>query len=278
MVTTLSSDSIQRHHEHILANGHSQHTARAYRSDLNTLLGVAGETPISELAPLAAAWLTATRPDVSASTTNRRLTSVRSWAKWAGDRHFLSDYRPPKAATARPHPLPNGNADLAKLEEAAGDDLTLLTLVTLCGRLGLRVGEALSVTAGDIDRHESVLTVRGKGDKVREIPVPDDIMELLIAGSVMTTLREDSRLVPMSDRWARQTISNLGEIAGISRSISSHDLRGTFGTEIYNACGDLRAVQELLGHSDPRTTAVYTDISMKNKRRAIEAARAPKDA
>ena len=144
----------------------------------------------------------------------------------------------------------------------------MLALLALCGRLGLRISEARSITADSFDG-DGILMVQGKGDRFRELPVPDDVMRRLQGALRLAADRPGSTLIPWSDRWARQKLTALGKKAGLSRPIASHDLRSTFGMEVYGRSKDLRATQELLGHSDPRTTVVYTNISMEAKRAAM---------
>ena len=154
------------------------------------------------------------------------------------------------------------------LERESRDDPEMLALLALCGRLGLRISEARSITADSFDA-DGILMVYGKGDAYRELPVPGDVMERLQGAMRLVEGSPDATLIPWSDRWARQKLTKLGVKAGLARPIASHDLRSTFGMEAYDRSKDLRATQELLGHSDPRTTVVYTNISMKAKRAAM---------
>lgn len=143
-------------------------------------------------------------------------------------------------------------------------------LVGLCGYVGLRVGEALSIRTDDIDMSSMLLTVRGKGDKTRTVPVSDRAWSSISSAYVVALGAEDRRLVRYADRFARQIITNLGTRAGLSRPVKSHDLRATFGTEVFNKSLNLRAVQDLLGHSNSSTTEVYTGVSMDTMRSAVE--------
>jgi site-specific recombinase XerD len=136
-------------------------------------------------------------------------------------------------------------------------------LIVLCGMLGLRVSEARSITLDSFNDDLSVLTIRGKGDKTRIIPLSDKVREYLRPAIIQAGYTTSGRLVPLQDRTARQAITRMGRRAGLSASVSSHDLRMTFGTAAYHNSGDLRAVQELLGHASSATTELYTHVPME---------------
>lgn len=132
-------------------------------------------------------------------------------------------------------------------------------LVALCGLVGLRVGEALAMKVSWFDGHAMQLTVRGKGDKTRVVPVSRRAWEV-ISEAFTLAMVSDGRLIHYEDRSARKAITTLGRKAELSRKIASHDLRATFATEAYNKCGNQRIVQELLGHASGATTETYIGV------------------
>lgn len=154
--------------------------------------------------------------------------------------------------------------------QASGSDSSLQALVALCGFCGLRIHEALRVRPSDIDVRERTLTVVGKGNKQRTVPISTRAL-LGLAAAMALAQPDDRTMVRMSNSSARAKISALGEKVGLSRHVASHDLRATFATETYNASRDLRAVQYLLGHSSIDTTTVYVEPQMKSMRGAVEA-------
>lgn len=283
MVTILSQDSIDQFLSSITVNGGSPNTVKAYGSDLRGLLAVTGEMPLGRLEEPAARWLTDNRSTWSPKTTSRKATSIKAWARWAGKTDFLSKYRLPDAGRAEPHPIPEGMDGVDRLFEACDVAPTNIgrsissapqrrALVSLTCQIGLRVSEALSVTPASFDHIERTVTVRGKGDKRRVLPVPavawPNLVEA-IAGAALVA--PTAPLLPWSDRQARRVFTELGAKAGLSRAISSHDGRATFGTHVYRMTNDLRVVQELMGHSSARTTEVYTEVNMNGMRKAVEA-------
>jgi len=146
-------------------------------------------------------------------------------------------------------------------------------LVALCGLMGLRVSEARSVHSGSFNLVDETLTVEGKGNKTRTLPVTAAAWKWIEPAYLdAITIEYRVPLINYSDRGARVLIARLGRKASLMRAISSHDLRATFATAAYNKSRDLRVVQELMGHSSSQTTEVYTGVVMEKMREAAEIA------
>lgn len=122
------------------------------------------------------------------------------------------------------------------------------------------------VTPRDIDIHSGLLTVRGKGDKTRTIPLSVDAFGAITPAYLNT--KHSETLVGLSDRGARNIITEAGPNV-LGHAIASHDLRMTFGTAVNDKYG-LRVAQELLGHANINTTVIYTLVDMDRLRRAVE--------
>lgn len=143
-------------------------------------------------------------------------------------------------------------------------------LLALCGLCGLRISEALSICPQNFKLAEMMLEVRGKGDKTRFVPVSPEAWDLLIIPVTRAMCENDREVINLKDRFARRVITNLGIKAGLRRHISSHDLRATFATAVYDKTGDIRLVQELLGHSSVETTQLYTGVLLSKMRDAVQ--------
>ena len=143
-------------------------------------------------------------------------------------------------------------------------------LVGLCGYAGLRISEARLIVTENFNTHDMTLTVRGKGDRTRIIPLSNRAWCSLSSAFVHAMGRSDTRLIRYSDRAARKIITNLSIRARLVRPVASHDLRATFGTTAFYTTKDLRVVQELLGHANSTQTEVYTGVSMDRMRDAVE--------
>lgn len=268
-VTILSSETIERFRSANIARGQSSNTAKAYSTDLRMLLVFHGRTTISmeEYDFLAQTWLNETRAASAPKTTGRRVTSLRSFAKWAKWETELVEYRSPKAVRSIPHPLPNRLADLERLlAVASGNEQR--ALVSACGFVGLRVSEALAFRPSWFNASEMTLRVRGKGDKERIVPVSPRAWESL-APAYIAAMRTNAPIISYQDRSARKAITAMGLRAGISRPVASHDLRATCATILSEMNVNPRVIQEIMGHSNLSTTEIYMGTTMSAMREAV---------
>lgn len=263
-VTTLSSESIDKYRAWLSARGLSERTAVAYATDLRMLLEEIerDHLPMEEFEEIAQDWLTWNRRRLAPKTTSRRLTSARGFAKWAGLGVILEDYVAPHAGTPIPHPLPEGLDGVRRMiAEARTTEQS--ALVAFCGFIGTRVHEARAARPSHFDLINMELKILGKGDKVRYVPVSEEAWGVLAAPVTAAFLNNDALIVPLHDRVARGNITQMGRRAGLQRPVSSHDLRATFATAVYDKTKDMRLVQELLGHSSVETTQVYVGVRRK---------------
>lgn len=139
---------------------------------------------------------------------------------------------------------------------------------------GLRLSELVDVNVGDIDRNTKLLTVVGKGKKTRTVPIGKRAIEAIDNWlSKQSTIKKLSENDPLfvSSRGSRisiRTVQNrlrlLGIKTGIQQSIHPHMLRHSFASHLLESSGDLRAIQELLGHSNISTTQIYTHLDFQH--------------
>lgn len=178
------------------------------------------------------------------------------------------DYKAPTALKHIPDPLPEGMEGVHSLITTA-TDWRIKTVVGLCGLAGLRISEALTLPPEVINFRDSVLIVRGKGDKERMVPFGDALGDLLMDAMMRRGLVEGPLVGVMGDRLARRTITRLGRRAHLKRAIASHQLRATFATHLLAEGVDIRTIQELLGHANVTTTQGYTGTSIERMRSAV---------
>jgi site-specific recombinase XerD len=268
-VTTVTPETIDQFLSSLHAKGRASNTLKAYGTDLRVFLAAAGtEIPVDQFEPRAMLWLTINRDTVSPKTTGRRLTSVRAYARWAQiPTPDLVEYSSPVTPRAVPHPLPEGIDGVRRLIEAARFEHHK-ALIALCGLAGLRVAESLTVEPTHINFSTMNLTVRGKGDVTRIVPVSEECWDV-IASPVVRVATGGGPVVGLHDRFARRLVTDLGVRAGLSRRVKSHDLRATFATAVYNKTGDIRLVQMLLGHASVTTTQVYIETAMEALKEAV---------
>lgn len=270
-VMTLTSDSIALYRDSLCARGRSAQTAKSYASDLKMfMLDMATVTIQAEnFDPMARAWLQEWRGKLNPKTTTRRMTSLKSFAKFAGWGEVLDDYAAPTGGSPKPHPLPGGIEDVRRMAGVARNE-NERALVAFCGLVGTRVSEALKVRPYDIDLDEMELRVFGKGEKIRYVPLSEEAFQLIQRAMLAAGLKgPGTTLITIEDRYARAVVTRMGERAGIRRRVSSHDLRATFATEVFNRTKNIRVVQDLLGHEDVSTTQLYVGVSNEEMRNSV---------
>ncbi len=270
MVTIVSLASIEAFQSFLSDKGFGQNTTRAYVTDVRLLFSTgikADEIPMAELETAMERWLSANRSSWEARTLMRKRTSLRKFMEFLGEKNALEDYRTPRAPEPDPHPLPNGLQDLERMFSVA-ENLDQTVLIALCGLVGLRISEALAVEVDDIDIKERVLHVRGKGDVVRRVPLSPRAYRLIFNLYAEKYVSGGGTLLTYNERSARRIITQLGQRAGIARSVASHDLRATFATMAYAKSKDILAVSRLLGHSNVKTTMIYIGTAREDMRAA----------
>src|SRR5215472_5940675 len=267
----------------------SPHTLRAYGDDVARFTGfqtthIGG--PVSEkvLAKL-------TPADIRAFITHRRqeglgpggvqraLAAVRSFYKFLAKEGVLENAAARSIRTPRvrrPLPRPLSVDDAARvLSQASEHNVEWLgardtALLTLLYGAGLRISEALSLKRGDVPLGET-LTVIGKGRKQRAVPVlplvasalGDYVARIPFTGAPSSALFLSRRGLPMSPREAQALMQRLRGQLGLPQRATPHALRHSFATHILQGGGDLRSLQELLGHASLSTTQIYTAMDTR---------------
>jgi integrase/recombinase XerC len=177
----------------------------------------------------------------------------------------------------------NGNANGIKPADRGGeiradaddDPLALreTAMVELFYSSGLRLAELIAVDLGDIDPAEAVLSVVGKGLKTRRVPVGSAALRAiaawlrvrpLLAAPDEPALFVSSRGRRIHARTVQARLKHWAQQRGSSRNLHPHLLRHSFASHLLESSGDLRAVQELLGHADIATTQVYTHLDFQH--------------
>lgn len=270
----LTQDTINGFSTKLVRSGRSANTAKAYTSDLKVFMLWAdergSEVNAESFNDLAQDWLTETRKDAAPKTTRRRLTSLKGVAKFAGFPNDLDEYIAPTPARAVAHPISGGTDVLLAMLRAARKP-EHRALVALQGFGGLRVSEALAVRPADVDARNGLITVWGKGSKVRHVPfeVGGEAFAAILAQMENVSDPSDT-IVGLPDRTARYTITALAKKVGIEERVASHDLRMTAGTGVFERSGyNIRVAQEFLGHASIQQTQVYTEVTMDSIRKAV---------
>ena len=277
----------------------SPKTVEAYRRDVLQFLGflaghLGGAPSLKELAALAPAdvraFLAARRAQgIGSRSLMRTLAGVRGFARFLerngkGKVGALAAVRAPKIGKTLPRPLSVAAAKgVTDPGLAAGDEREpwlaardAAVLALLYGG-GLRISEALGLKRADFGSRDTV-TVTGKGRKERMVPVLPQVAKLIADYVALCPydLPADGPLFvgakggPLSARVVQLSMARLRGALGLAETATPHALRHSFATHLLARGGDLRSIQELLGHASLATTQIYTEVDAE---RLIEAYR-----
>jgi len=272
--------------DHLEGQRKSARTIEAYGRDLDQLFefltGHLGEAVmLSHLAALTTtdwrAFLAERRrAGAGARTLQRKLSAVRSFfaygrKRWGLDNPALALIEAPRAARRMPRPVSETAAKALIAESGANTepwiaarDAAVLSLLYGCG---LRISEALSLTGRDRALPKT-LRIAGKGGKTRIVPVLPAVAEAVAryAGLCPFDLEKDTPLFrarrggPLSPRQVQADMQTLRSRLGLPASATPHALRHSFATHLLAHGGDLRAIQDLLGHASLSTTQIYAEV------------------
>jgi integrase/recombinase XerD len=280
--------------------GAAANTLAAYRRDLAALAGFArgrGLDPLRLATADLRGWQAAMATEgLAATTVARRLSAVRQFCRFLaaeGDRPDdpARDLDSPRRA--RPLPKILGLEEVERLLAAAvatpgPAGIRLTALLELLYATGLRVSELVGLPVAALARDGRSLTVRGKGDKERLLPLSQPAHAALTAylplrghfagpaaGRANPWLfpSRQSKGGPLTRQRFGQLLKALAPPAGLEpRRLSPHVLRHAFASHLLEHGADLRAVQQLLGHADISTTQIYTHVVAARMRRLVETA------
>jgi integrase/recombinase XerC len=217
------------------------------------------------------------RAGLRKSSTARKLASLRTFFRFLCREGALASN--PARALASPRlekrvPLHLQEDQARALLDVPGHTLAALrarAILELLYGTGVRCAELVGLDLTDIDLDERVIRVLGKGRKERVVPFGRPALE---AVRVYLEAREkvgrspaflvNARGLRLTDRFVRMTVARRVRQVALDRRISPHKLRHTFATHLLSRGADLRAIQELLGHSSLSTTQRYTHVNLSH--------------
>ncbi len=249
---------------------YSAHTCKAYESDLNQYVFYLNESD-SDLFDNKNFVNYLFEKGLAKSTINRKLTSINNFLEWASKiEKNKSYYKFESVKTERKLPdiLTSNyiNTLINELPINTPKEVRNKAIVELLYSSGLRVSEVVNLKLNDIKDNKS-LRVVGKGRKVRILPMTDqayNIIDLWKKNFRVNFLNDhDNNYLFLGVRGKQLSDREVRRIVKSSTGTFPHNLRHTFATHILDGGADLRVVQELLGHSDPTTTQLYTHVSKK---------------
>jgi integrase/recombinase XerC len=277
----------------------SPHTITAYSHDIARFLGFlalhqGGSFGVSNLTSLGQsdmrAWMADARArGLSARSLARALSAVKSFLNWLAERDEVElvaalATRGPKFRRKLPRPLTEDAARAVLSDIAFGQSEDWIaardtSVVTLLYGLGLRISEALSLQGADYPLPE-VMRIIGKGSKERLVPVLP-MAAAAVARYVALCpfdLAQDQPLFrgarggELSPRLIQKAMEQVRHRLGLPATATPHALRHSFATHLLTAGGDLRAIQDLLGHASLSTTQTYTAVDAARLMEVYDAA------
>lgn len=276
-------DAIDLYQQHLLAEkGLSTQTVKSYMDDLKRFFNLFSDKKDTEemygndIIDFLKYQLSI---GMSVSTALRRLSSCKNFFIYLKKEGHFKDEIPTIEPPKKPERLPNCLSveqveDLLDVPDLTKKDgIRDKAMLELMYATGLRVSELLSLERNNIDLNNCVVLVMGKGAKERRVPFGDfakeyvekyiDEVRQYNPGHRKKYLFLNRYGEPLSRQYFFKQIKKYAELAGIDMSISPHTLRHCFATHLIEAGAQLKAVQEMLGHTNIATTEIYTHISSK---------------
>lgn len=245
--------------------------------------------------------------NLEAKTCKRRIAAISTYYKWMVREGILKNdpvyfIELPKAASRLPVYL--GEDEMIKFEKILEDEAQKRPIIGVRNRAlfmlmmfgGLRISEALSIKENQIavrDGYPVMVTIIGKGNKERQVPLNEDISRTLLAWiETKHALRDDDDLArkytrksktqltseylfpgkggkPINKFTIQTKLKDIRENHFPGKKLTPHKLRHTFATALFRAKVDIKTAQELLGHSSIATTQIYTHVEDEQKREAV---------
>lgn len=284
--TKLTAD-IARYVEHLQHERHySPHTLAAYRRDL---IAFAASLDVGRWKAVRSAHV---RNHLSAlhrrgratRSIQRALSCIRSFLDYltrlgTADGNVASVVRAPKSRRKLPKLLDTDQtAQLLNFESVSALDLRDAAMVELFYGSGLRLAELVALDVSNLDLDEGFVTVTGKGRKVRQVPLGSHCIDALRAYLAQRETARPSDPVfsargtrRIGRRTVQQRLRALSARQLGTNAVHPHMLRHSFASHLLESSGDLRAVQELLGHTDISTTQIYTHLDFQHLAKVYDA-------
>lgn len=287
-------DLLTRYNDYLLLEKrYSPHTALGYQTDLRTFLDwVNANDELASLFDVSSlhvrAWVRQQhRKGLSGKSLQRKLSSVRRFYRFLRRENLLDNnpavnVRAPQHAEKLPDIL--SPEDITQL--LAFDDESLIAvrdraMMELFYSSGLRLSELVGLNADSVRFDEAMVRVHGKGSKEREVPVGGMALKALenwlkVRAEFVTdddpALFLSKRKQRISTRAVQLRMKYWQQQQGLSRHVHPHKLRHSFASHMLESSGDLRGVQELLGHADIGTTQIYTHLDFQHLAKVYDAA------
>lgn len=264
-------------------------TLRSYERDIDVLIDLAGEVPLADLQVHQIRRFIAQMHGrgLGGRTLARMLSAWRGFFTYlARDHRFGHNpclgIRPPKAARRLPHALSPDDAH--RLMTVSGEGPLALrdrAMLELFYSSGLRLSELTGLAPTDVNYGDGTVRVTGKGAKTRIVPVGRHAIAALkswlavrggVAGVQQDALFVNRNGTRLSPRSVQLRLKQHALKKGLGSRVHPHALRHSFASHLLQSSGDLRAVQDMLGHASISTTQVYTQLDFQHLAKIYDAA------
>ena len=255
----------------------SLHTVSNYKRDLTRFVEHCGDIPITDVSRDGVQdWMVAGYGQgLSPVTLARRLSALRGLLDMAMrsgwcEKNVAAGIRPPKQPKRLPRALPpEQTIQMMHATDSSSEERDLALFAVMYG-CGLRVSETVGLNLHDISMEGAELRVFGKGKKERVVPIPEGVLRLMqnyldqrvTSTTSKTALFLNQRGGRLTARSVQRMLKRRALETGADMSVTPHRLRHSFATHLLAGGVDLRAIQELLGHSSLGTTERYTHLDM----------------
>jgi integrase/recombinase XerC len=269
----------------------SPHTVSNYRRDLKSLLDCCLRLGVDDAGNIDEAhvrqWASELhRRGLAGNSIQRSLSAARSFFNYLSreqrqQRNPAAGVKAPRQGRRLPKTLDADQVDrYLKFSNDTPLALRDQAIAELLYSSGLRLAEMVAVDLHDIDRSAGLITVTGKGNRTRTLPVGRVAMAAIDAwlavrpagGKDPEALFTSSRGGRISERNIQARLKIQGRKSGMHQDVHPHMLRHSFASHMLESSGDLRAVQELLGHANITTTQIYTHLDFQHLAKVYDAA------
>ena len=262
--------------------GLSKNTTISYRRDLNKFLKFIKKSGVNDFESLkeeiCSAWIADLfQQNVSARSIQRHISSAKGFFSYLKKSGLVTNspfelISSPKSPNHLPNILsPEEVSQLLNFMPKNAQEKRDLAIIELIYSSGLRVSEAVGTNLSDFEDNKNFLRVLGKGSKTRLVPVgryaKNAIVDWIIERDKLLS-KDDSLFVNLrgnriTTRSVQERIKNIAIMQGLP-PVNPHMLRHSFATHLLESSGDLRSIQELLGHSSLSTTQIYTRLDYQH--------------
>lgn len=271
----MSQPELQEFKNYLIQRRYSPRTIKSYVDALRIFLSYIAPTPLNQISHKDLEnfnQMYILKRDLSISYQNLVINAIKLYSKQFHQNPLkIETIERPKNGTRLPEVF-----SLQEVERLINsiDNLKHKSMICLIYACGLRSGELLNLKIAHIDSNRMVIRIeKGKGNKDRLVPLSKELLELLrnyyLQYRPKVYLFNGQESVQYSATSLRKVFSKAKQGAGILKKCSLHTLRHSYATHLLESGVHLRYIQELLGHSSPKTTQIYTHVSSDAARKIV---------